>query len=212
MNRAISRAIGSQFARPHGVFGKLVGRMMRRGNASLNMWLVDLLEVKPDDYVLEVGFGPGVALTAVLERASNGFVAGVDTSTPMVHEARARHADAIKRGRLDVRESDASTLPFADDTFDKAYATHVIYFWPDQVATVRELRRVLRPSGVLAIGFQERDRMPPQARAGLPEAGATLVDSTDVERILRAAGFTDVRIETQHATDGPAGFCALVTK
>ncbi len=41
----VQRSIGSQFARPHGPLGRLVARMMRRGNAPLNLWMVDLLEV-----------------------------------------------------------------------------------------------------------------------------------------------------------------------
>jgi SAM-dependent methyltransferase len=206
------RTFGKQFSRPHGLLGRLAARAMRGGNAPLNLWMVDLLHVAPGDRVLEVGFGPGVALAALLERASAGFVAGVDTSGLMVRQARSRHAEAIAAGRLELHEGDAGSLPFADASFDKVCGAHVIYFWPDPVVTVGELRRVLRPGGTLAVGYQERERMPSPARASLPEAGARLYGPGEVEQVVRAAGFAKVQVETQGAPDRPGGFCVLAVK
>ena len=159
--------IGRQFARPGGLLGQFVARLMRRGNAASNRWMVDLLAVQPQDRVLEVGFGPGVALAALLARASGGFVAGIDASALMVRQARARQAAAIAAGRLAICQADAGALPYADATFDKVCGAHVLYFWPDAVATMRELRRVTRPGGTLGLAYQEQERMPPSAARGL---------------------------------------------
>src|SRR5262249_35285171 len=142
----------------------------------------------------------------------NGFVAGVDVSESMVQQARSRHADAIAAGRLEIRQGDATSLPYEDATFDKACGAHVIYFWPDQERTVRELRRVLRPGGMLALGYQEREHMPPGSASTLSMAGARLVGPGDVERIVRAAGFEEVRLETRVTSAGPAGFCAVAKR
>ncbi len=179
------RTFGKQLARPHGPLGRIAARIVRGGNAPLNMWMVDLLQVAPRDRVLEVGFGPGVALAALLARASEGFVAGVDTSGLMARQARSRHADAIAAGRLDLREGDAASLPFGGASFDTVRGAHVIYFWPDPATTVRELRRVLRTGGTLALGYQERERMPPQARTGLPRPAP---DCTALARWRRSYG------------------------
>jgi len=184
------RTFSKQFARPRGPLGRLAARLMRGGNAPLNVWMVERLQVAPRDRVLEVGFGPGVALAALLARASEGFVTGLDASGLMVRQARARHADAIAAGRLELHAGDAGSLPFADASFDKVCGAHVIYFWPDPVATVRELRRVLRPDGTLALGYQERERMPPQAKAGLPRPGR---DCTAPVRWRRSSGRRDSR-------------------
>jgi SAM-dependent methyltransferase len=208
----LQRSFGSQLARPHGLLGPLVAGVMRRTNAPLNLWMVDLLQVEPTDRILEVGFGPGVALAELLARASEGFVAGVDASESMVRQARSRHADTIAAGRLEIRQGNASSLPYGDATFDKVCGAHVLYFWPDQEGTVRELRRVLRPGGTLALGYQERERMPPGAASGLSLAGARLVGPGDVERIVRAAGFAEVRVETRKTPSGPAGFCAVAMR
>ena len=210
--KRLEGTVGSQFARPRGLLGQLSVRVMRRSNAPLNVWMVDLLGVTPHDRVLEVGFGPGVALADLLARASDGFVVGVDASELMVRQARSRHADAIAMGRLEIRQGDAGSLPDDDAAFDKVCGTHVIYFWADAVATVRELRRVLRPGGTLALAYQERDRMPPRAAAGLTRAGARLVGPGEVEEVVRAAGFEDIRVETKVAPQGPAGFCLVALK
>src|SRR5438034_6417613 len=87
----VNRLIGRNYGHPGGLVGRLTARLMRRGNADLNLWLVGLLDVQPADRVLEVGFGPGTALDALLARAADGFVAGVDVSALMVQQARARH-------------------------------------------------------------------------------------------------------------------------
>ncbi len=74
---------------------------------------------------------------------------------------------------------------------------------------MRELRRVLRPGGTLALAYQERERMPPQARAGLIQGGARLFGPGEVEQVVRAAGFVDVHSETRATPEGPDGFCVL---
>lgn len=185
LKRSIRRALGMQAARPQGLFGRVAAQVMRRANASLKLWVVDLLDLQPTDHVLEVGFGPGVALAEVLRRVPDGRIAAVDASTSLVRDARSRQADDIAAGRLDVRHGDAAALPYGDETFDKALGIHVLYFWPDQVGVARELRRILGPSGVLALGYQEEDRLPPPARVSMREAGATLVGPGDVERVMR---------------------------
>lgn len=132
--------------------------------------MVELLHVAHGDRVLEVGFGPGVTLTALLARASQGLVAGVDVSESMVQQARSHYAAAIAAGRLEIRHGDASSLPYEDATFDKVCGAQVLYFWPDPVATVHELRRVLRSGGTLALAYQER----PTGRRALRQADARL--------------------------------------
>jgi ubiquinone/menaquinone biosynthesis C-methylase UbiE len=58
-----------------------------------------------------------MALGALLAHASDGLVAGVDTSELMVRQARSRPARAIQAGRLELRQADAGALPYADATF-----------------------------------------------------------------------------------------------
>ena len=88
-----------QFAKPEGPLGWMAGRVMAMTNSGRSEWVFSLLELRPEERVLEIGFGPGTDL----ERASQmaAFVAGVDHSDLMVKQAARRNA----RGRF---ERDAS--------------------------------------------------------------------------------------------------------
>ena len=204
------RMVATQFGNPRGLLGKLIGRVLTKGNASINTWIVQLLDIQPSDHILDIGCGPGLAIQGFAAIATQGLVAGIDTSPLMVQEARKRNATAIETGHVEIQQGDASTLPYTDASFDKVAATHVIYFWSDVVTTLQELRRVLRPGGTVAIGFQIKEYMPRVAQQGFAQTGATLYPLTeDVATLLAASGFTHIRVEMQGPSSGPSGFCAL---
>lgn len=78
------------FGRPTGLLGRLGGMIMARTNRRIARRAIDLLDVQPDDRVLEIGFGPGVGIDHLAGSASSGWIAGVDPSEEMVEQARAR--------------------------------------------------------------------------------------------------------------------------
>ena len=88
----------NMFGRPRGIIGRLGGVIMARMNAGCAVWVAGLLEVTPDDAVLEIGLGPSVIIQCLSKLASAGHVAGIDPSPEMVEQARARNAIAIKDG------------------------------------------------------------------------------------------------------------------
>src|SRR6266516_5174338 len=98
-------AVFGQFRRPHGFGGRAVGWIMatRGSNRERNIWAVGLLDVQPHDRVLELGFGPGVAVREFASRATSGLVVGVDHSEVMLRQARKRNAAAVRAGRVDLR-------------------------------------------------------------------------------------------------------------
>ena len=100
-----------------------------------------LLDVRPDARVLEVGVGGG----NVLERIG-GRRYGIDLSPFILHKAQARlgGAAALVRG-------DAMALPFADGVFDRVYCSEVLEHVLEPEAVVREMRRVLAPSGFAVV-------------------------------------------------------------
>ena len=74
-------------------------------------WTIALLDIKPDDCLLEIGFGPGMAIERVSKIASEGFIAGVDHSAVMVRQASLLNARAIRGGKLMLRLGFVSNLP-----------------------------------------------------------------------------------------------------
>ena len=100
--------------------------------------------------VLDVGCGPGSITRGLAERVAPGEVVGVDLSKETLEEAR---RDAAARGLDNLRYEEASVyaLPFPDASFDVAYAHQVLQHLREREAALREMLRVLRPGGVLAI-------------------------------------------------------------
>jgi SAM-dependent methyltransferase len=112
------RFIARHLSQPTGVLGRIVGRLMNRNNAKMNAFAVQLLELTPDDRVLDVGFGGGVALPSLMATAA--YVAGVDRSPVMVQQANANFARAVSAGRTEFRQGSVEALPFGAATFTKA--------------------------------------------------------------------------------------------
>jgi SAM-dependent methyltransferase len=183
-------AMVRQFHRPHGVGGRAAGWVMakRGSNRERNRWAVGLLDVQPDDCVLEIGFGPGVAIQELARRATNGRVVGVDHSEVMVRQARKRNAAAVQAGRVDLRLGNAEHLPRFDAPFDKILAVNSLMFWDDPVARLEELRGLLRAGGQVAIAYQPRG--PGATDDTAAQAGR------DLAKQFTEAGYTDVRVET----------------
>jgi len=98
-------ALTAQGGHPTGIGGRVVGLMManRASNRKRNAWVVSLLDVLPDDRVLEIGFGPGLAILELSRIAHEGYVCGIDHSELMVSQARRRDADGVRRGVVDLR-------------------------------------------------------------------------------------------------------------
>src|SRR6266508_778465 len=100
----IRSAIVQQFGRPSGPLGVLAGLIMRMrpSNRLRNLRTVELLDIRSDDRVLEVGFGPGLAVARAAALASAGNVVGIDHSELMLRQASRRNAEAIRAGRVEL--------------------------------------------------------------------------------------------------------------
>jgi ubiquinone/menaquinone biosynthesis C-methylase UbiE len=104
----------------------------------------------------------------------------------MVSQARRRNADAVEAGRVDLRWGSVASLPFADDRFDRVLAVNSLHHWPDREADLREVKRVLKPGGVLVIAEQpvsaakdaDDCRIAGELAAHLSSAGFAQVDVT----------------------------------
>ena len=201
LRQRVSAAARAQFGRPTGFWGRAAGLLMahRTSNRRRNAWAVSLLDVRPEDRVLELGFGPGLAIRELSRIAAEGYVCGIDHSELMLRWARRRNADGLRRGVVDLRLGSVDELPAFDALFDKILAVNAMMFWREPVARLAELRRLLGPGGLIAVAYQPRG------------PGATdetsVAKGREIAAALIRARFTEVRLETMRLK--PAVVCAL---
>ena len=176
----------SQFRHPRGWRGWVVGQLMAIKNRERSLWVLSLLEYRPTDRVLEIGFGSGADIQRVAARVPKGFVMGIDHSEAMVRLAASKNAREISVGRVILRQGSASNLTCESNSFDVVHSINVAQFWdkPEEVAL--EIRRVLKPGGQVALAIQPRSKGATEATA--LKAGEKLVEA------LSAAGFSPVRL------------------
>jgi SAM-dependent methyltransferase len=154
--------------------------------------------MKPGEVVLDLGSGGGFdCFLAAREVGDTGRVIGVDMTPEMVSKARANAAEGGYQN-VEFRLGEIESLPVADGSVDVIISNCVINLSPDKTRVYDESFRVLKPGGRLAVSdivaFAE---IPEEVRQDMAlytacVAGASLV--TDVEAMLQASGFTDVRV------------------
>jgi ubiquinone/menaquinone biosynthesis C-methylase UbiE len=128
----------------------------------------------------------------------------------MVQAARTRNIETIQAGQMELKQGDVASLSYPDETFDKAFSIHSIYFWAKPIECLQELRRVLKPGGLLAITIQPKDKWSElqQRETSL----RTLYFSADLVTMFDAAGFREVRIEVSPEPEQFSGECVLGIK
>jgi arsenite methyltransferase len=182
-------ALSRQLSHPSGPGGKVVARLMNRGNRTLNDRVIARLDVKWGDRVLDLGFGGGLTFAPMWERGAT--VVAIDRAEDMVAAARARFADAVAAGRLELHAGDVAMLPLADGAVDRVLTVNTVYFWSDLAAAFREVRRVLAPGGRLVVAIRDRAVM-----RRLDPTVFTLRSPDDLAAALRDAGFAEADVET----------------
>jgi SAM-dependent methyltransferase len=112
------------------------------------LWVFDQLETSSHSQVLEIGCGVGKLWALNRERIGAGWSAVLgDFSEGMVERARVNLAGV--GGKFSFAVIEAGDIPFGDGRFDVVIANHMLYHVPDVSRTLAEIRRVLRPGGVL---------------------------------------------------------------
>jgi ubiquinone/menaquinone biosynthesis C-methylase UbiE len=174
--------------------------------------LLDDVDLRAGDHVLDVACGTGIVARVARERLSGtGKVVGVDLNPQMLDVAR-----RVDPG-IDWREGHASALPLADgETFDSVVCQQGFQFFPDRVAAARQMRRALASGGRVAVATWRPDEEYPLLRrlrevaervvGPIDDRRHSLGDPGPIEAALREAGIRDVRSKqlsrTIRFTDG----------
>jgi len=137
--------------RPTGRFGRLLIRAMNISHYRLTDWGLRHLSIGKQDTILDIGCGGGGTVHKLAKIATIGKVYGIDFSNESVMVSRMTNKQFVQMGHVEIRQSSVSCLPFSDSMFDLVTAVNTHNFWPDLVADLQEILRVLKPGGKLII-------------------------------------------------------------
>ncbi|MDO5740057.1 MAG: methyltransferase domain-containing protein [Ornithinimicrobium sp.] len=178
--------------------GDAYDSFMGRYSIALAPLLADLGGVVEGQRVVDVGCGPGALTAELVLRLGAGAVVACDPSPAFLAACRERHPG------VDVRQGRAEALPLGDDAFDAALAQLVLHFVSDAETAALELRRVVRPSGRVAVCVWDFEGGMQMLRAFWDAAVSLDPDAPDelhtmrfgrageLSALLAGAGFTDV--------------------
>jgi ubiquinone/menaquinone biosynthesis C-methylase UbiE len=185
--------LAAQLCQPSGIFGKFImADFLNKHNEKMNHFAVEQLDVQPTDKVLDIGFGGGVTIEEMLQKIDTGKIYGVDFSSVMVEQAKQKFKPEIESNKVSIEVGDVNQLSFVDNTFDKVCTVNTIYFWNDPLASLREIKRVLKNGGKLIIGIRSADKM---KELPVTQYNFRLYDPEAVKDLLVESGFTNVSID-----------------
>lgn len=186
---SLKQTIISQFSNPQGFLGYLAGTIMahRPSNQERNRWTVALLDIHPEDTVLEIGFGPGFAIQCVSQMLKGGKVIGIDHSETMLKQASLRNREGIQNALVELRLGSIDQLPPFGQPFNKIFSANSVQFWPNPVESFKKLKTLLAPEGKIATTFQPRKKNATNQDA--ETMGNRIMDD------LKQAGFYKIELE-----------------
>ncbi len=164
------------------------------GVAERLVWAVDALEVQPDDRLLEVGCGHGVAVSLVCARLGGGSILAVDRSAKMIDAATRRNAEHVAAGRASFQVTELHEADLGDARFDVVFAIHVpVLLRGDPHRELPVIAAHLAPGGRFVMPYQPLD------------PAATIATAERLTGVLAKHGFDVVDVRTAELADGRTG-------
>lgn len=180
--------------KPQGLGGKIMVNMMNSGHAKMAEWGMSFLELKENDYVLDIGCGGGANIAYMLRMCPQGTVKGIDYSDISVEKSRKVNADAIKAGRCDVVCASVMELPFEAETFDVVTAFETVYFWPGLDKAFAQVYQVLKAGGTFLICNESSGKNQDDEKWTKMIDGMVIYNVKQLEEYLINAGFTNIEV------------------
>lgn len=180
---------------PEGDAGTAMLVRMNEHHRPLRKWGFGFIDWRPGMEILDIGCGGGAAIHEMLELSEGSIVKGIDHSDESVSLSKVTNAEAVKFERCRIEKADVENMPFLDGEFDLATAIETMYFWPEPLAAMREIRRVLKDGGVFAVmaeacshdtWAEDRDKY---------EKPFVVYTAEEIADYMIKAGFADVKTE-----------------
>lgn len=170
--------------------------LMNKSHSRLTDWGLRYVRIENGFTILDVGCGGGRTIQKLAALATDGRVFGIDHAAGSIAASRAKNAQLIQRGRVEIKHASVSHLPFAEDTFDLVTAIETQYYWPNLAEDMREILRVLKPGGTLAIILETYRKGARNNLLGpaMKLLGGANLSVEEQRELFAKAGFTDIAI------------------
>ena len=181
----------TQCMKPHGEEGFETIENMNENHREISEFAFGIVNIGPDDNILDIGCGGGVNIEKFLKLTS-GNVDGLDYSEVSVKASLNQNRDAVDNGRCRVIQADVSDMPIGDEEYDLASAFETIYFWPDIGETFKEVSRIIKPNGQFMIAQGTNGNHPDDEKWLETVEGMSVYTAEELEGHLLRAGFSSV--------------------
>jgi arsenite methyltransferase len=190
--------VAGQLGRPHGILSPLVARALNRGNQRAIAGAVEAAHTPRGGVAADIGFGGGVGLQLLLDRAGDdGVVHGIEIADDMLRRARSRFGADVRSGRLRLASGSLNDVGLQDGSLDALITVNTVYFISELDAACAELARVLRPGGRAVIGIGDPDVM---AQLPFTSHGFTIRPVGEIAAALQNSG---LQVEQRRIDDKP---------
>jgi SAM-dependent methyltransferase len=191
-----------QYKCPTGRRGRVVAALMNKGHEALTLWGLTHVNIEPDYVILDVGCGGGKTISRLASRTVQGKVFGIDYSADMVAYSRKVNKKLIAENRAEIREGSVEKTGFPDNFFDLVTANETYYFWASLPDALREIKRVLKPSGqLLMVNEMVKDGVYDVENAEIIEKTQVhLIPLEEIRQIMESVGFADIQVFTKAAS------------
>lgn len=182
--------IGPQLRTPHGFLGRwIMGPILKSINTRISNKTLVAMNIGPDQNVIDLGCGTGLAYEALKTTGHRTEFTGLDLSEVMINSCRRQFRKDVLAGKLKLVQANLEKIPLDSESYDHALTVNTIYFWDNPDLVMAEIRRILKPGASLAISFRSAEKM---AQHPLEGNGFNSWSVYDVRYLMEKHGFFDL--------------------
>jgi ubiquinone/menaquinone biosynthesis C-methylase UbiE len=171
---------------------------MNARHSKLTDWGLEHVSIEKHSVILDVGCGGGRTVSKLAAMPAEGKVYGIDYSEESVAASKRTNARWIEINRVEIRHGSVSQLPFSDGMFDLVTAVETHFWWPNLQTDMREIFRVLKPSGKLIIIAEvykgANTTVAKLAEKYASRTGMTLLSVDEHRELFAKAGYSDITV------------------
>ncbi|MDA3953793.1 MAG: methyltransferase domain-containing protein [Bacteroidales bacterium] len=150
------RAIEKQFRHPAGFLGRIISKLMQRGNGNQYDKIIKKMDIKDNENLFEIGYGHGLGIEKILSER-DCLISGIDFSVLMNKEASKRNTKHISNGKVKLYHGNFLEYELNPNVYDKIFCLNVIYFWDKLEIPFSKIRTGLKEKGLFCFYMDHPD-------------------------------------------------------